>query len=86
VLEGEGGLLELSQIAPTGGACPRNYNFSSDGRWVITGNQDSDTLAIFACDAAKGQLELRHEVACPAPNFVYTVPPSRATFAPNHAA
>jgi len=68
------GMLSLASIPSTNGGCPRNYNFSTSGRWVIAGNQDSSELCVFECNVAKGTLELAHRVDCPAPNFVYNVP------------
>lgn len=72
--EANGGDIELASIVPTCGACPRNYNFSATGQWVIVGNQDDNNVTIFECDVEAGTLLKRHQVDCPSPNYVYAVP------------
>lgn len=75
------GELTLASIPSTNGACPRNYNFSREGKWVIAGNQDSGELCVFECDVQQGTLKMAHTVECPAPNFVYNVPRTASQFA-----
>jgi len=79
--EENGGAIALSEIAPTNGECPRNYNFSSSGQWCVVGNQNSNNVSVFEVDVAKGSLHLRGSLPCPSPNYVYFVP--RAPLVPS---
>jgi len=58
------------ECAPTCGACPRNFNFSACGKFLVVGNQNSSTLVSFAVDEATGRLTRCHEVALPSPNYL----------------
>jgi 6-phosphogluconolactonase len=44
-------------VVSSGGACPRNFALSPDGRWLIAANQDSNNLAVFARDEETGGLK-----------------------------
>eukprot|EP00281_Chroomonas_sp_CCMP1168_P025023 CAMPEP_0206229056 /NCGR_PEP_ID=MMETSP0047_2-20121206/9492_1 /ASSEMBLY_ACC=CAM_ASM_000192 /TAXON_ID=195065 /ORGANISM="Chroomonas mesostigmatica_cf, Strain CCMP1168" /LENGTH=427 /DNA_ID=CAMNT_0053652327 /DNA_START=59 /DNA_END=1342 /DNA_ORIENTATION=+ len=72
--EEAGGDIELGSIVPSGGACPRNFNFSATGQWVIVGNQDSSNVTVFEADIERGTMAKACVHDCPAPNFVYAVP------------
>jgi 6-phosphogluconolactonase len=43
-VDGATGLLSLKGIYPVGGATPRDIDFSPDGKWLLSANQDSDTV------------------------------------------
>ncbi len=49
-------VLEIVQIIETGGAEPRNFALDPSGAWLLVGNQNSDTIAVLARDAATGRL------------------------------
>jgi 6-phosphogluconolactonase len=40
----------------TRGNTPRNFSIDPTGDWLLAGNQDSDTIATFRRDPAKGTL------------------------------
>lgn len=40
----------------TGGSCPRDFTITSDGNWVIAGNQLTNSLASLRRDTATGRL------------------------------
>lgn len=48
--------LEIVQIVPTGGQEPRNFGIDPSGRWLLAGNQLSDTITLFERDEATGRL------------------------------
>jgi 6-phosphogluconolactonase len=48
------GRLALAGFVPSGGAKPRGFALSPDGRWLIAANQDSDSIVPFAIDPATG--------------------------------
>jgi 6-phosphogluconolactonase len=50
------GAIEIAARIPSGGAKPRDFDFSPCGRWLVVGNQDSDNLAVFRVDATAGAL------------------------------
>jgi 6-phosphogluconolactonase len=51
------GQLALVEHEPTRGRTPRHFAIDSTGRWLIAGNQDSNTLAVFSIDQVSGKLE-----------------------------
>jgi 6-phosphogluconolactonase (cycloisomerase 2 family) len=67
------GSLRLVHITPSGGAFPRNFNFDASGRFVVVGNQNSNTLCVFSFDAAGG-MRLVDTKPQPSPNFVFALP------------
>ena len=75
-----GGLC-LAGIVPSGGECPRNFNFSSTGSFVVVGNQNSDNLTVFKVDEESGSLTQTCKVPCPSPNYVLGLAPR--SLAPN---
>lgn len=75
-----GGLC-LAGIVPSGGECPRNFNFSSTGSFVVVGNQNSDNLTVFKVDEESGFLTQTCKVPCPSPNYILGLAPR--SLAPN---
>lgn len=75
------GTLTRLHIVPSGGAFPRNFNFSSSGKYVVVGNQNSNNLTSFAFDEHTGKMTVVDVVDQPSPNFVYTVPVNSLTTA-----
>ena len=67
-----GGLGPL-QIKPSGGKCPRNFNFDVTGRWMIVGNQNSNNLTTFRIDQETGALSQACQVDIPLPNYVFAL-------------
>ena len=53
---GADGALTLVEYEPTRGQTPRNFALDPSGRWLIAGNQRSDTLAVFSVDQKTGAL------------------------------
>jgi 6-phosphogluconolactonase len=51
------GDLSLLQQISSGGQTPRNFNFSSDGEFLLVANQASDDVRIFKRDSVTGWLE-----------------------------
>jgi len=70
---GRGG-LRLVGVTPSGGHFPRNFNFSACGRFVVVGNQNSNTLNSFRFDLSSGALTAVDVAHQPSPNFVYALP------------
>ncbi len=63
------GKLALLHQAPCGGAKPRDCTFSPCGNWLLTANQDGNTIAVLALDAQRRRLVdtgLRHATGAPA--------------------
>ena len=50
------GQLKLLNRRSTLGKSPREFAIDPTGRWLIVGNQDSDTFYVFSRDAETGQL------------------------------
>ena len=50
------GRLELLRHEPCGGKIPRDFLLTPDGRFLLVGNQDSDTVCVFAADGESGAL------------------------------
>ena len=50
------GQLTLVEIVPSGGKCPRNFNFSPCGTFALVGNQNSNSVVSFACCPDTGRL------------------------------
>jgi 6-phosphogluconolactonase len=61
------GLLYLVDRQPSAGKTPRNFAIDPSGRWLLVGNQDSDTVAVFAIDETSGSLSKVSAVKVPAP-------------------
>lgn len=72
----ERGLLSLACIQHTRGATPRHFQFDGSGQWLITANQDSDSIGVFHFNLATGRLDWTgHEYEVPSPNFICSVQP-----------
>jgi len=67
------GLLTLVDVCPSGGKTPRNFNFSSNGKHLLVGNQDSNNCTLFEIDAVKGSLSKISALPIPSPNYVYGI-------------
>ena len=50
------GALTLVQRISCGGRTPRHFTLDPSGRWLLCGNQDSASIAIFRRDAASGRI------------------------------
>ena len=50
------GTLSRSDITPTGGETPRNFQIDPTGKLLLAGNQDSDSVVAFSIDQATGCL------------------------------
>jgi 6-phosphogluconolactonase len=50
------GKLTLVQHEPTQGSTPRGFGIDPTGRYLLAGNQRSDTLVAFRIDTASGRL------------------------------
>ena len=63
----ENGKLTLVQTQSSGGKTPREFTVSPDGRFLLVGNQDTDTICTFKIDAESGCLEpagIQEEAYC----------------------
>mmetsp|Transcript_424 Transcript_424/g.1074 ORF Transcript_424/g.1074 Transcript_424/m.1074 type:complete len:473 (-) Transcript_424:220-1638(-) len=70
------GMLSLVDAQHTRGATPRHFQFDGSGQWLITANQDSDSIGVFRFNLATGKLDWTgHEYRVPSPNFVCSVQP-----------
>ena len=71
-----GAITPLARAA-SGGVKPRDFDFSPCGRWLVAGNQDSDTLVVFRVDVAAGTLTAAgHAVTVASPSCVRFRPPA----------
>ena len=61
----EDGCLSKLGTFPSGGRIPRDFAITSDGRYLIAGNQETDELVVFEIDAALGALTEVSRAACP---------------------
>jgi len=70
------GYLSLVAIQHTRGATPRHFGFDASGQWLVTANQDSNSLSVFQFNLATGRLDWTgHDYEVPSPNFVCSVQP-----------
>jgi len=53
---GADGALSLVENVPCGGETPRGLGIDPTGRWLLIGNQRSNSVAVFEIDAATGRL------------------------------
>mmetsp|Transcript_3507 Transcript_3507/g.4714 ORF Transcript_3507/g.4714 Transcript_3507/m.4714 type:complete len:231 (+) Transcript_3507:808-1500(+) len=63
--------LSLVHIIPSGGECPRNFNFDLTGNFVVVGNQNSNNLTSFSFNQEDGSMDMIDQKYQPSPNFVY---------------
>jgi 6-phosphogluconolactonase len=69
------GAATLCEITPSGGECPRNFNWTAGGKYLVVGNQNSSSMCTLGFDAAEGHLKLVHtETGVTSPNYVYPIP------------
>ncbi|CAG0960007.1 6-phosphogluconolactonase [Methylophilaceae bacterium] len=54
---GMDGVVSLIQTISSGGRTPRNFNLTSDGRFLLAANQDSNDIHVFERDAPTGRLQ-----------------------------
>lgn len=53
---GGNGMLTLEEISSVEGKLPRDICLTEDGAWLISSNQDSDTLTVFRIDQETGKI------------------------------
>lgn len=53
----EGGKLTHIQTISSGGEAPRNFNITPDGKYLLSGNQNSNVLVVFNRDQETGLIE-----------------------------
>ena len=52
------------------GTCPRNFNISDCGKYLIVANQTSDNVVFFEFNAEDGNLEFLTMIACKRPTCI----------------
>lgn len=69
------GQIALREITPSGGECPRNFNWTARGQYLVVGNQNSSRMCTMSFDEASGHLEIVHTAeGIASPNYVYPIP------------
>ncbi len=69
------GALTRIQIEPCGGANPRNFALTPDGRWLVSAQQVDGNLTVFRVDVGSGRLtRTPHSVAAIRPVCVLFLP------------
>ena len=76
------GTLQLVQAVGCGGRTPRNFALDPTGGWVLVGNQDSDSIAVFKRDVQSGRLALLRRRLSP---FCSGHRPGRSLYSKNKA-
>jgi len=62
------GTLALEQVISTEGDWPRNFSLDPTGRWLLVGNQRSNSVLVFGRDQESGRLTLtRQRISIPSP-------------------
>lgn len=56
----EHGRLKLTELRASGGEIPRDFILSPNGRYLLAGHQDTDTICVFKIDQENGRLTLIH--------------------------
>lgn len=70
------GHLSVATIRHTRGATPRHFQFDQSGKWLISANQDSDSVSIFSFCPHTGNMSFSgHSYSVPSPNFVCCITP-----------
>jgi 6-phosphogluconolactonase len=54
----DNGELTHVQTITSEGEAPRNFNITNDGKYLIAGNQNSNTIRVFKRDLDSGELKL----------------------------
>jgi 6-phosphogluconolactonase len=74
------GTVKLVEHAAMGGKTPRGFGIDPTGRWLLAGNQRSDTVSVFRIDPATGRLtNTGQSIAVGAPvSVVFVAAPSGA--------
>ena len=66
----EGGTLSPLAILSTGGKTPRDFNITPDGKFLLSGFQDSNELILYSIDPLNGRLTEVERTACNSPTAV----------------
>ncbi|GHV44169.1 3-carboxymuconate cyclase [Synergistales bacterium] len=66
------GMLSIRATVPSGGRTPRNFAITSDGKYLLAANQDTDNVVVFRIDAETGGLDKIFEINVPTPVCVRT--------------
>ena len=78
--DGASGDFEPCCEHASGGATPRDFEFTPCGCWLIAGNQDSGSLVVLAVDLERGRLEAAgRSLAVGSPSCVRVAPPLRVS-------
>ena len=74
------GGIELVGITPSGGECPRNFDWAANGKFLVVGNQNSSTMCAFAFDENTGTLSPKpvSVARVASPNYVFAAPMNEA--------
>jgi 6-phosphogluconolactonase (cycloisomerase 2 family) len=74
------GGIELVGITPSGGECPRNFDWAANGKFLVVGNQNSSTMCAFAFDENAGTLSPKpvSVARVASPNYVFAAPMNEA--------
>ena len=60
--------IAVQQVVNTEGDWPRNFSLDPTGRWLLVGNQRSDSIVVFGRDPETGRLTpTRQRIALPSP-------------------
>ena len=69
------GTVTLADIVHSGGECPRNFNWTCGGRFLVVGNQNTNCMVTMSFDESAGALKIVHEArGVTSPNYVYAIP------------
>jgi len=69
------GALTLIEQESSHGVPPRHFSLTKDGRLLVVGNQNSDTIAVFSVDPATGDMTfIDDRDVCDSPRFARMVP------------
>jgi 6-phosphogluconolactonase len=72
----ENGKLTPVEWEDTGGATPRHFSLSPDGKLLVVTNQGSDNMSIFTVDQDSGELDLvKTTDVCEVPFFARMIAP-----------
>src|SRR5579883_236023 len=73
------GKLKMEQIEPTQGKTPRHFAIDPSGKWLLTENQDSDTIVNFKIDLSTGRLTANgQKVEISSPTCIVFLPSRRS--------